>query len=107
LALRERLALHGETLLVVASGDANDVSLELIAQRVGGQFGAHALLEERANAALIFDLDELLGPVSGMAQIDLHRGGLRIEMVMKFKCCSQKFARRVRKENIRCVRLPF
>ena len=33
--------LHGETLLVVATGDAEDVALELIADRVAGNLSAH------------------------------------------------------------------
>lgn len=33
--------LHGETLLVVATGDAEDVALELIAERVAGNLNAH------------------------------------------------------------------
>lgn len=33
--------LHGETLLVVSSGDAEDVALELVADRVASNFGAH------------------------------------------------------------------
>ena len=33
--------LHGETLLVVAAGDAEDVALPLVAERVGGDLGAH------------------------------------------------------------------
>lgn len=33
--------LHGETLLVVAAGDAEDVALELISEVVAGDFSAH------------------------------------------------------------------
>ena len=37
--------LHGETLLVVSTGDAEDVALELITEVVAGDFSAH-LFEE-------------------------------------------------------------
>ncbi len=33
--------LHGETLLVVAAGDLEDVALELVAERVAGNLNAH------------------------------------------------------------------
>lgn len=33
--------LHGETLLVVAAGDAEDVALELVAEGVAGDLSAH------------------------------------------------------------------
>lgn len=33
--------LHGETLLVVAAGDLEDVALELVAKRVAGDLGTH------------------------------------------------------------------
>lgn len=33
--------LHGETLLVVTAGDAEDVALPLITKRVGGDLSAH------------------------------------------------------------------
>jgi hypothetical protein len=33
--------LHGEALLVVATGDAEDVALKLVADRVAGDLGAH------------------------------------------------------------------
>ena len=36
--------LHGETLLVVAAGDAEDVALELVADGVTSNFGAHLKL---------------------------------------------------------------
>jgi hypothetical protein len=59
--------LHGETLLVVSSGDLEDVALELVADGVTGDLLAHALLHEDTDAALIIDLDELLGAVGGVA----------------------------------------
>lgn len=35
--------LHGETLLVVATGDAEDVALELVAEGVAGNLSTHLL----------------------------------------------------------------
>ena len=43
----ENTLLHGETLLVVASGDTENIALELISKSVGFNFLAHALLIER------------------------------------------------------------
>lgn len=68
--------LHGKTLLVVAAGDAEDVSLELVADAVAGDFLAHAAVHEDAEAALIFDFDELLRAVRRHGDVELHLGRL-------------------------------
>lgn len=49
--------LHREALLVVAAGDLEDVALELVADAVAGDFGAHAAVHEDAELALVFDFD--------------------------------------------------
>jgi len=55
--------LHWETLLIVATSDLEDVALELITDRITGDFLAHSLVYEDSEFALIFDLDEFLGPI--------------------------------------------
>ena len=69
--------LHGEALLVVAAGDAELVAFEFVADAVAGDFGAHASVHEDAEFALVFDLDELLGAVGWVGDVELHldRGG--------------------------------
>ena len=52
--------LHWETLLVVASGDLEDVSLELVSNAVTWDLGAHSLVHEDTELTLIFDFDKLL-----------------------------------------------
>lgn len=54
---------HGETLLVVATGDFEDVASEFGSYAVAGNFSAHAAVDEDAEFAFIFDLDEFLGPI--------------------------------------------
>jgi hypothetical protein len=58
--------LHGETLLVVAAGNLEDVALEFITNRVTRDFLTHAALHEDTETALIFDLDQLLGAIGGV-----------------------------------------
>ncbi len=67
--------LHRETLLVVATGDLEDVALELVADAVAGDFLAHAAVHEDADLALIFDVDELLRAVRGEGDVELHLDG--------------------------------
>jgi hypothetical protein len=67
--------LHGETLLVVSTGDAEDVALELIAEVVAGDFSAHALLHEVTELSLILNLDELLAAIGRVGDVQLHVGG--------------------------------
>jgi len=55
--------LHWETLLVVATSDLEDVALELITNGITWDFGAHALVNEDSQLALIFDFNELLRSV--------------------------------------------
>ena len=55
--------LHREALLVVSTGDSEDVSLELVADGVSGDLVAHTAVHEDAELALIFNLDQLLGAV--------------------------------------------
>jgi hypothetical protein len=52
---------HGETLLVVSSGDLEDVALELVAEGVDLDLCAHTLIEEDSALLVIVDLDCLLG----------------------------------------------
>jgi hypothetical protein len=69
--------LHGETLLVVASGDAEDVALELIANGVTGNLSTHALLHEDTELALILNLDELLAAIGRVGDVQLHLASWR------------------------------
>jgi len=46
-AVGQNALLHGETLLVVASGDSEDVALPLVAKGGGVDLHAHSLLIER------------------------------------------------------------
>lgn len=64
--------LHGETLLVVSSSDAEDVPLELIADGVTRNLSAHALLHEDTELALILNIDELLAAIGRVADVQLH-----------------------------------
>lgn len=64
--------LHGETLLVVSTGDAEDVALELIADGVTGNLSAHALVHEDTDLALILNVDELLAAIGRVADVQLH-----------------------------------
>jgi len=66
--------LHGETLLVVATGDSEDVSLPLVTDTVTRHLLTHATVHEHAKTALIFDLDELLGAVGWVGNVQLHVG---------------------------------
>jgi hypothetical protein len=64
--------LHRETLLVVATGDSEDVALELVADAVAGDFVTHTAVHEDAELALIFDLDQFLRAIVGVGDVELH-----------------------------------
>jgi len=55
--------LHWETLLVVTTSDAKDISLPFITKAVGWDLSTHLLLHEDAEFTLIFDFDQFLRPI--------------------------------------------
>ncbi|EJK60870.1 hypothetical protein THAOC_18712 [Thalassiosira oceanica] len=63
---------HGETLLVVSSGDAHDVAGELLAEDGAVDLLGHAPLVEVLEALLIVDLDDLLEARGGAGDVDLR-----------------------------------
>jgi hypothetical protein len=67
--------LHWEALLVVAAGDLEDVAFEFIAHAVAADFGAHTLVHEDTELAFIVDLDELLGAIGRVRDVELHLDG--------------------------------
>ena len=69
---KENTLLHRETLLVVSTSDSENVSLPLIAQRIGGDFLRHLLVVKDANLLLIVDIEKFLGPSGGVGDIELH-----------------------------------
>lgn len=73
--------LHGEPLFVVATGDFEDVAGELGAERVGGDFLAHAAVHEDAQFAVVLDLDEFLGAVGGVGYVEFHLDGGGLKMM--------------------------
>lgn len=64
--------LHWETLLVVAAGDFEDVALELVADAVAWDFSAHLLVHEDTELLLVIDVDQLLGAIGRVGDIELH-----------------------------------
>lgn len=64
--------LHGETLLVVTTGNPEDVALELVADAVARDFVTHAAVHEDTELALIVDFDQLLGAIVGVGDVELH-----------------------------------
>jgi hypothetical protein len=57
---QEDTLLHGETLLVVTSSDAEDVALELVAEGVARDLSRDALVVEDTSLTLIIEVDGLL-----------------------------------------------
>jgi len=60
---------HGETLLVVSTADAENVTLPLVAERVTRDFLRHLLVEENAEFTIILDLDQLLASRSRIGNV--------------------------------------
>jgi hypothetical protein len=61
--------LHGKALLVVATGDTENVAFEFIAHRVAGHFLAHTSVDEDSELAVVFDFDGFLRPIRGKRDV--------------------------------------
>lgn len=70
--------LHGEALLIVATGDLEYIAFEFGADAVARDFLAHAAVHEDAEFALVFDLNELLGTIGWVGDVELHPDGGRL-----------------------------
>jgi len=58
--------LHGETLLVVSSGDSENVALVVVTKVFSVDFIAHSLVEERTDVFLVIDFDFLVSSGEGI-----------------------------------------
>ena len=74
--------LHGEALLIVAAGDFEDVAFELGTHAVARDLLAHAFVHEAAQFAVVFDLDELLGAIGRVGDVELHPDGWGVDVKM-------------------------
>lgn len=82
--------LHGEALLVVSTGDLDDVALPLVTEGVGLDFLSHAAVHEDAELALVFNLNELLRAIGGVRNVQLHldrRGTKMLSRTSWWWCC--------------------
>jgi len=68
--------LHGETLLVVASSDLENVTLELVANRITRHFSTHSLVHKHTQLSLIFNLNQLLAAIGRERDVELHNAGV-------------------------------
>ena len=64
--------LHGEALLVVATGDPEDVALELISQTITCNFCSHPFVIEGQQFLVILNLKDLLHAGGWAGNVDLH-----------------------------------
>jgi len=69
---KENTLLHRETLLVVATGNAENVAFELITERIGGDLLGDLLVVEDTDSALVVDVNGLLFPSCGVGDVELH-----------------------------------
>jgi len=63
---------HRESLLVVSTTDAEHITLPFVSEGVSGDFRRHLLVEEDAEFAVIFDLDQLLASGRWIGNVQFH-----------------------------------
>lgn len=69
--MRKNVLLHRETLLVVATSDLENVSLELVADAVALDFLSNALLKKDMSTTFIINLNQLLCAVGRVGDVEL------------------------------------
>ena len=69
---QQHTLLHRETLLVVATADAEHVTLPLVAERVDLDVLGHALVHEAAHVTLVHKIERLLRARSRVGNVELH-----------------------------------
>jgi len=69
---QENTLLHWETLLVVTTSDAKNVSFPLVSKRVSWNFLRDFLVKKYTVSFLIIYVEELLGPSCRVSNIELH-----------------------------------
>jgi len=70
--LDEDTLFHGETVLIVTTGNFEDVSLEFITKSVTVDFLAHSFTVEDGKLLVIIDRDGLLATSSGAGDVKFH-----------------------------------
>ena len=70
--LDEDTLFHGETVLIVTTGNFEDVSLEFITESVTFDFLAHSFTVEDGKLLVIIDADSLLAASSGAGDVKFH-----------------------------------
>ena len=74
---------HGKAVLVEAAVDPEDISLELLAESVGLDFLAHALLEEDPASVVVVDVEGFGRPVGGVGDAELRKPRLTFMVITK------------------------
>jgi hypothetical protein len=64
--------LHGESILVIASSNFEDIALEFIAKAVGFDLLAEALIEEDTALVIVINFETLLGALKGICDVELR-----------------------------------
>mmetsp|Transcript_7655 Transcript_7655/g.8350 ORF Transcript_7655/g.8350 Transcript_7655/m.8350 type:complete len:221 (+) Transcript_7655:630-1292(+) len=71
-SLNQDTLLHGETLLVVATGDSEDISLEFVTEEVTFDFGTHLSVHKNVQLLVIIDFEFLLLTRLRVRDIEFH-----------------------------------
>eukprot|EP00117_Sycon_ciliatum_P022092 scpid97301/ scgid19155/ len=64
--------LHWESLLVIASGDAEAVSLPIISKRITRDLSGDTLVKESLQLSLIVNFNQFLASRCGKSDVELH-----------------------------------
>jgi len=67
---------HRETLLVISSTDAEDVSIEFFTQNRSIDFLGHTTFVKRLETLFVIDFEDFLHPSAGAGNINLHGSGV-------------------------------
>ena len=75
--------LHGEALLVVTAGDAENVASKLVTEAATVEFLCHPHVVHSPQLALVIDLDALLAASGRVCNVQLHARKRDIQSTME------------------------
>lgn len=89
--VQEDTLLHGEALLVIATGNLEHVSLELFTERISLNLLRDALVVKDTDFALIEDFNQLLAPSGRIRNVQLHHTTQRqLAPILRHVCRERK-----------------
>jgi len=76
---------HGESIAIITASDFEDITFELIAQRISFNLLSHSFFKENSTLIIVIDVDGFSGTVDGVGDGELRLGEIITFMMIGHK----------------------